>query len=503
MKGFSRRSAAGLDRILSIHSQPDGSFGNTCSGCHAPTAGMSDTQSIAIGIDPDPSHGVVGPNRKGARNQRRTPSVINNAFYPRLMWDGRFFAPSGSPFDNSQGFAFPPPEGTTRFPPSDKDVTHLLIAQAHIPPTENPEMSGFTGAKSLEALNVAAFRLKTASLDDGPAITEPTAAMSTFSNRQPASNQAALARFTGTEMAPCERKASLFDDGHGTAVPFASDNVSEATRALVEARVNKIPGYVQLFAAVFADVKNTGKVSFTHVAQAIAEFEMSLSFASAPIDMYARGDKAAMTDSQKRGAVVFFRDKSCVSCHAVSGQSNEMFSDFKNRQIAVPQIAPEYGPGKGNFLFDGDTCDQDFGAFNSAGEDVADKESLKYKFRTSPLRNVGAQPTFFHNGAFTRLEDAIRHHLDVAASVSGYDAAKAGVAADLTVRKPSNQALLNDVDPLLRNPVNLSAQEFSDLVEFVRVGLMDERAKKENLCKLVPKKLPSGLIVGTYEGCQQ
>jgi cytochrome c peroxidase len=30
--------------------------------------------------------------------------------------------------------------------------------------------------------------------------------------------------------------------------------------------------------------------------------------------------------------------------------------------------------------------------------------------RTSPLRNVAVQPTFMHNGAFTGLEDAMRHH---------------------------------------------------------------------------------------------
>src|SRR4029079_13018985 len=48
-------------------------------------------------------------------------------------------------FDNSQGFIFPPPEGTTRFPAGDPDFKHLLQAQAHIPPTELSEAAGFTG----------------------------------------------------------------------------------------------------------------------------------------------------------------------------------------------------------------------------------------------------------------------------------------------------------------------------------------------------------------------
>src|SRR5690606_9202972 len=80
---------------------------NNCSGCHAPTAGFGDTQSIAIGVD---NNGVVGPNRAGPRNQRRTPSVANTAFFPTLMWNSRFSAVSHDPFDNRGGFVFPEPE---------------------------------------------------------------------------------------------------------------------------------------------------------------------------------------------------------------------------------------------------------------------------------------------------------------------------------------------------------------------------------------------------------
>ncbi len=71
--------------------------------------------------------------------------MVNTAFYPNLMWNGRFSAISGDPFDNSQGFLFPPPEGTARLPAGDPDFQHLLQAQAHIPPTELSEAAGFTG----------------------------------------------------------------------------------------------------------------------------------------------------------------------------------------------------------------------------------------------------------------------------------------------------------------------------------------------------------------------
>jgi cytochrome c peroxidase len=63
------------------------------------------------------------------------------------MWNGRFFAPSGDPFDNGLGFVFPPPEGMNAFQPKRIVIPHLLVAQAHIPPTELVEAAGFTGTK--------------------------------------------------------------------------------------------------------------------------------------------------------------------------------------------------------------------------------------------------------------------------------------------------------------------------------------------------------------------
>src|SRR5437016_5910036 len=126
-----------FDVIGGLHSD------NTCGGCHSPTNGFGDTQSIAIGIQ---NNNLVGPHRSGPRNQRRTPMVINTAFYPALMWNGRFFAPSGDPFNNSLGFTFPQPEGTTRFHAFDAVITHVLIAQGQLPPTEQTEVAGFTGA---------------------------------------------------------------------------------------------------------------------------------------------------------------------------------------------------------------------------------------------------------------------------------------------------------------------------------------------------------------------
>ena len=170
-----------------------------------------------------------------------------------------------------------------------------------------------------------------------------------------------------------------------------------------------------------------------------------------------------------------------------------MFSDFRQQVAGVPQIAPM----SGNVTFDGPGANEDFGL-----EQVTGNPADRYKFRSSPLRNAALQPAFFHNGAMTRIEDAIRHHLDVFDSARNYDAKKAHVAKDLQYRVGPIEPVLARLDPLLRTPIRLSGGEFDALVAFVRDALLDERATKAYLCPRVPVSVPSGYPTLTFEECR-
>ena len=77
-----------------------------------------------------------------------------------------------------------------------------------------------------------------------------------------------------------------------------------------------------------------------------------------------------------------------------------------------------------------------------------------------------------------------------------------GVPADLAQRVGPIEPVLDRLDPLLRHPDPLTEAEFDDLVTFVRDGLLDERVKPENLCKLVPAQVPSGLPVLQFQACK-
>jgi cytochrome c peroxidase len=399
------RRLADIGRMLWFDTITGLNDDNTCAGCHSPTAGFGDTQSIAIGIE---NNSVVGPDRAGPRNERRAPMVINTAFFPALMWNGRFASLSDDPFDNGAGFLFPDPEGKSL-----SYLPTLLAAQAFIPPTERAEVAGFS---------------------------------------------------------------------------FPGDN--DAIRAEVIRRLNASAAYRRLFGRVFPEVEHGGPITYEMFAAAIAEFEFTLTFATAPIDRYAAGDEHALTTAEKRGAALFFGQANCVQCHSVSGSSNEMFTDFEEHAIAVPQLVPRLT----NNTFDGPGADQDFGRENVTG-DPADR----YRFRTPSLRNVALEPAFMHDGAFTSLADAIRFHLDVAHEARAYDPVREGVAPDLVGPIAPVEPLLARLDPALAAPIDLTDGQFADLLAFVRDGLLDPRAKPGNLRKLVPAALPSGRPSLTFE----
>jgi len=376
---------------------------NSCSGCHGPNESFNDSGSIAIGVG---NNGVVGPGRQGPHNQRRAPTLVNAAFYPRLMWDSRFSAVSFDPFRNELGFTFPEPDGESL-----SHMEHLLGAQAFTPVINRVEMAG----------------------------------------------------------------------------SFAGDHV--AMRAEVAKRVDAIPEYRRLFAEVFPDVEAGEALGMEDIARALAEFQFTLVRADAPIDRFARGDDGAMTADQKRGALLFFGPENCGECHIVTGFANEMFSDFDPHVVGVPQVVPL----NTNMTFDGPGADEDYGH----GQQTR-REFERYRFRTSPLRNLVFQPAFMHNGAFLCLEDAVRHHLQAPEVLRTYSTEQ----LDPSLRGP-----LGPGEPMLpllhrfigERPAEFSEEEFDQIMAFLQGALTDPGAAPDSLMSLIPDAVPSGLPVHEFE----
>ena len=266
---------------------------------------------------------------------------------------------------------------------------------------------------------------------------------------------------------------------------FVGDH--DAMRAEILRRIVEVGEYRSRFADAFEVVEAGGEIRYEHIAAAIAEFEFTLVRADAPLDRYARGDLSAMSYDEKAGGRLFFDEAMCAECHIVRGYANQMFSDFEAHVLAVPQVVPAFG----NKPFDG-AGNEDYGLEQHTG-----RSSDRYKFRTSPLRNVAYQPTFMHNGAYLCLSEAVRHHLDVYQMVEAYS--QEGLDVGLQGSPGPYAAMLDRLTGLIAQPQILSELEISQIIAFVEKSLSDPDAHPDRLRSLIPASVPSGLPVHEFE----
>lgn len=196
---------------------------------------------------------------------------------------------------------------------------------------------------------------------------------------------------------------------------FASDLDNDGLRAALEERLqgktNELShnNWLEAFRYAFNDGQGSADnlVTYDNISMALATYEQSQLFIDNPWFEYLAGNKNAITDSAKRGALLFYRTTSeggfnCASCH-----SSGLFSDERFHVIAIPQV----GRGKG----DGLHSDDDFGRFRETNEAVD-----KYAFRTPSLLNVTQTGPWGHSGAYNTLSDVIKHHLQPKEMILNY-----------------------------------------------------------------------------------
>ena len=203
-------------------------------------------------------------------------------------------------------------------------------------------------------------------------------------------------------------------------------------------RLNDMPEYRAAVCQILSRGARGGAHHFDMFGPAIAEFEFTLIFADAPIDRFARGHKNALTDAQKQGALALLRRG---AMRAVPRGVRRVERDVQRLPRPRDRRAADRAAGRQSVVRRG-RAERRLRA--GAGHRQLDD---RYKFRTSPMRNVALQPTFFHNGAFTRLEDAVRHHLDVFTSAWNYDPVVAGVDSDLTAPMGPIAPVLERIHP--------------------------------------------------------
>lgn len=240
--------------------------------------------------------------------------------------------------------------------------------------------------------------------------------------------------------------------------------------------VGGLPGYRALFAAAFPTVTNFDNFNFGHAAAAIAAFEtQSYSAVDSPFEQYVKGNTGALTPEAKAGGILFFGKANCSTCH-----NGPMLTDNDFHGVASPQIL-----GTSGYLNTGDDTGRNV---------VTGQPGDMYKFRTPNLHNVELSAPFTHSGAYASLNQVVDHYTNPSNAQLNFSAQGLrpdfAFTADLNFAHKTNR--INALDPILRQPLILSAQEKQSLVAFL-MSLTDPQAR--NLTGSAPPSVPSGLSI--------
>jgi cytochrome c peroxidase len=216
-------------------------------------------------------------------------------------------------------------------------------------------------------------------------------------------------------------------------------------------RLRAIPGYREQFQTVFGT-----SVTLDGMAKAIATFERVAALSgNSRYDQYVKGNMTALSESEKRGMVLFglrlspdddfktdvvLQKANCTACHAGFNFTDE---SFRNLGIG---------------------WDAKTGKFSDLGRWAIEPIGAKYDasigaFKTPTVRDVERTAPYMHDGSLATLEDVVAH----------YD-------------KGGNANLY--LDPEIKK-LNLTAQEKADVVAFMK-ALTGELKTLEELLPALP-----------------
>jgi len=151
--------------------------------------------------------------------------------------------------------------------------------------------------------------------------------------------------------------------------------------------IAKIPGYKKQFDEVFKGEA----VNADTIAKAVSAYERTLVCNDTAYDKYAKGDKKALTDAQKKGLALFMGKAGCTACHT---------APFFSSAYLLPE-GTYFNVGMG---IEGKAeADIDVGR-----KAVTEKESDWAAFKVPSLRNITKTAPYFHNGSKKTLEEAVR-----------------------------------------------------------------------------------------------
>ena len=158
---------------------------------------------------------------------------------------------------------------------------------------------------------------------------------------------------------------------------MSNDEMNMGTEDLVVSRLEEDARYAAQFRQIYG-----GRPNLKLIGDAIAAFEQTLVTPDSPFDRYARGERTALHDQQKRGLILFVGKAACSQCH-----TGPNFTDGAFHNLGVDP-APDAPRDEGRY-------------------EVTKNPADRGAFKTPTLRNVALTAPYFHDGSLSTLEEVV------------------------------------------------------------------------------------------------
>jgi cytochrome c peroxidase len=198
----------------------------------------------------------------------------------------------------------------------------------------------------------------------------------------------------------------FFWDGRGITL----ENAISAHLQELSIKMANVPALPSAYRQKFWQAFGSPEITSGNIVKAIANFLRTIIVNDSPFDRWVSGDRSAISQSARKGFLLFTGKAKCVECHSAPN-----FSDSKFHNTGINSLDP------GHF-------------------DVTGNPEDRNRFRTASLRQASRTPPYMHNGSKNSLMSVIEFY--------NHGGDRHGAGNELSV-------------------LNLSEQEEQDLLDFL------------------------------------
>jgi len=156
-------------------------------------------------------------------------------------------------------------------------------------------------------------------------------------------------------------------------------------------------GYTELFDESFPEYGEQFRYSTFTASLAISAYLRSIISYEAPFQHWLKGNDGAMTNEEKKGALLFFGKAKCVNCHYNENLGSNEFHALGVLDMDQHIDALDRNPN--------DRRNFGRGGFTMKEEDM-------YKFKVPGIYNMKDTPFYFHGSSKTSLMDVVEYKLN-------------------------------------------------------------------------------------------